>query len=138
MAYTVTVVLEVKAGFEFTGATTAKVNDEAATIASWSAGTLTATYTFPKTAAEMHTVTFDANGGSGTMEAQEANIPTALKRTPSNGRATPLLAGTPRLMAQAQLMPTRRPMTSQLTSPCMLSGLPMPTPWRLISAAMAR
>ena len=80
MAYTVTVVLEVKAGFEFTGATTAKVNDEAATIASWSAGTLTATYTFPKTAAEMHTVTFDANGGSGTMEAQEANIPTALKK----------------------------------------------------------
>ncbi|MFA7408370.1 MAG: hypothetical protein WCY93_11200, partial [Anaerolineaceae bacterium] len=77
--YTVTVVLEAATGFEFTATTTAKVNNATAIITSWAAGTLTVTYEFPETAEEeTYTVTFYANGGTGTMSPQTANAPTKL------------------------------------------------------------
>ncbi|MBK8419011.1 MAG: InlB B-repeat-containing protein [Anaerolineales bacterium] len=50
-----------------------------------------------------HTVTFNANGGIGTMTPQAANVPTALALNTFTAQATPSRAGTPSPMARHEL-----------------------------------
>ena len=74
------------------------------------------------TALANHTVTFNTNGGTGTMSAQTANVPTALTANTFTRRATRSAAGTRLLAAGAPPTLTVRPTPLRRTSRCMPSG----------------
>ena len=74
------------------------------------------------TALPNYTVTFNANGGSGTMSNQVANVPTALTANTFTRRGTRSAAGTRLLTAQAPPTRTVRPTPLRQTSRCMPSG----------------
>ena len=74
---------------------------------------LSVTYCVP--APTNHTVTFKANGGTGSDYTQTASTPTALTANTFTRTVTRSAAGPPRLAAAARPIPMARPTTSRLT-----------------------
>ena len=73
--------------------------------------------------AASHTVTFNANNGTGTIESADRQRRNGIDgQHASRGPATRSAAGTPWLTAQAPLMLTARATPSRQTSRCMPSG----------------
>ena len=79
------------------------------------------------TALPNHTVTFNSNGGTGTMSNQTANVPTALTLNSLHAHGLHFRGWNTASMAQARAMRTARSTPSRRISRSMPSGLRCPT-----------
>ena len=117
-----------RAGFTFTGWNTASDGSGVAYADGATYAFTADTTLYVQWVANTHTVTFDGNGGSGSMVPELANTSTVLSTNAFTVRASRSRAGTLRATVVARRMRMAQPMRLLPTRRCMPSGWLIPTP----------